>query len=160
MDHFELRDGELWCEDVPLAKIAEAVGTPVYVYSRATLERHATVFAEALAQIERPWLAYALKSNPNLAVVKVLQRQGFGADVVSAGELARALAAGVAPGDVVFSGVGKTARELAIALDAGIGQFNLEVRRRSGRACRNRSIEGHPRRLRPSGQSRRRCGHA
>jgi len=126
MDHFELRDGELWCEDVPLAEIAEAVGTPVYVYSRATLERHATVFAEALAQIERPWLAYALKSNPNLAVVKVLQRQGFGADVVSAGELARALAAGVAPGDVVFSGVGKTARELAVALDAGIGQFNLE----------------------------------
>lgn len=126
MDHFELRDGELWCEDVTLADIAEVVGTPVYVYSRATLERHAQVFSAALSQLDRPRIAFALKSNPNLAVVRVLQRQGFGADVVSGGELARALAAGVAAKDIVFSGVGKTQRELADALDAGIGQFNLE----------------------------------
>ena len=95
MDHFELRDGELYAEDVPLARIADEVGTPVYVYSRATLERHARVFREGLAGLDDPWIAYSLKSNPNLAVVKVLQRQGFGADVVSGGEMRRALAAGI-----------------------------------------------------------------
>ena len=126
MDHFEYRDGELYAEDVPLARIAEEVGTPVYVYSRATLERHARVFREGLSGIDNPWIAYALKSNPNLAVIKVLQRQGFGADVVSGGEMKRALAAGVAARDIVFSGVGKTHREMSDALDAGIGQFNIE----------------------------------
>ena len=126
MDHFEYRDGELYAEDVPLARIAEEVGTPVYVYSRATLERHARVFREGLSGLEDPHIAYALKSNPNLSVVKVLQRQGFGADVVSGGEMRRSLAAGVAPDDIVFSGVGKTHKEMADALDAGIGQFNIE----------------------------------
>lgn len=126
MDHFQIQNEELYCEDVPLAAIAEAVGTPVYVYSRATLERHAQVFSQALSGLDNPWIAFALKSNPNLAVVKVLQRQGFGADVVSGGELARALAAGVAPEKIVFSGVGKTHAELIAGLDAGIGQFNLE----------------------------------
>ena len=126
MDHFEYRDGELYAEDVPLARIAEEVGTPVYVYSRATLERHARVFREGLSGLEDPHIAYALKSNPNLSVVKVLQRQGFGADVVSGGEMRRALAAGVAPDDIVFSGVGKTHKEMSDALDAGIGQFNIE----------------------------------
>jgi diaminopimelate decarboxylase len=126
MDHFNSRDGELYCEDVPLQAIAAEVGTPVYVYSRATLERHARVFTEALSDLDDPWIAYALKSNPNIAVVKVLQRQGFGADVVSAGEMARALAAGVAPDKIVFSGVGKTHAELEGGLDAGIGQFNIE----------------------------------
>jgi len=126
MDHFQIHGGELYCEDVPLTAIAEAVGTPVYVYSRATLERHAQVFTEALSGLDNPWIAFALKSNPNLAVVKVLQRQGFGADVVSGGELARALAAGVEPEKIVFSGVGKTHAELIAGLDAGIGQFNLE----------------------------------
>ena len=126
MDHFEYRDGELYAEDVPLARIAEEVGTPVYVYSRATLERHARVFREGLSGLDNPHIAYALKSNPNLSVIKVLQRQGFGADVVSGGEMRRALAAGVAPGDIVFSGVGKTHKEMADALDAGIGQFNIE----------------------------------
>jgi diaminopimelate decarboxylase len=126
MDHFHLRDGELYAEDVPLARIAEEVGTPVYVYSRATLERHARVFREGLAGVRDPWIAYSLKSNPNLSVVKVLQRQGFGADVVSGGELARALQAGVAAQDIVFSGVGKTHAELAQGLAASIGQFNIE----------------------------------
>jgi diaminopimelate decarboxylase len=126
MDHFVLKDGALHAEDVPLAAIAEAVGTPVYVYSRATLTRHARVFREALAAIPRVHLAFAVKSNPNLAVLKVLQREGYGADVVSAGELRRALAAGMPAADVVFSGVGKTGSELVEGLEAGIGQFNIE----------------------------------
>lgn len=126
MDHFQLRDGELFAEDVPLSSIAEEVGTPVYVYSRATLERHANVFRDALSAIPRKHIAFAVKSNPNLAVLRVLGRQGYGADVVSGGEMKRALAAGIPAKDIVFSGVGKNARELAEALDAGIGQFNIE----------------------------------
>ena len=126
MDHFDYRDGVLCAEDVPLAAIAEAVGTPCYVYSTATLARHARVFADALAVLPRRHIAFAVKSNPNLAVLKLLAREGYGADVVSAGEMERALAAGMAPESIVFSGVGKTAAELARAVDAGIGQFNLE----------------------------------
>lgn len=126
MDHFTLRNGELHAEDVPLAEIARAVGTPVYVYSRATLTRHARVFREALAGVPRKHLAFAVKSNPNLAVLRLLAREGYGADVVSGGEMNRALAAGMPGADIVFSGVGKTAAELTGALDAGIGQFNLE----------------------------------
>lgn len=126
MDHFHLRDGELYVEDVPLARIAEEVGTPVYVYSRATLERHARVFREGLAGVGRAHIAFAVKANPNLAVLRVMQREGFGADVVSGGELSRALAAGMPAEDIVFSGVGKQARELLLGLERGIGQFNLE----------------------------------
>ena len=126
MDHFHLRDGELYAEDVPLARIAEEAGTPVYVYSRATLERHARVFREGLAGAGPAHFAFAVKANPNLAVLKVMQREEFGADVVSGGELARALAAGMPAQDIVFSGVGKQHRELVQGLDAGIGQFNLE----------------------------------
>ena len=126
MDHFQLKNGELYAEDVPLSRIAEEVGTPVYVYSRATLERHARVFRQALEPLGRVHLAFAVKANPNLAVLRVMSREGYGADVVSGGELARALCAGMPAGDIVFSGVGKTAREMAQALDAGIGQFNLE----------------------------------
>ena len=132
MDHFRLIDGVLHAEDVPMPRIAEEVGTPVYVYSRATLERHARVFREALAPLgegdDAPLIAFAVKSNPNLAVLRVLQRQGFGADVVSGGELRRALAAGMAPEKIVFSGVGKTRAELELGLDTGIGQFNIESR--------------------------------
>lgn len=126
MDHFHYHNGELHAEDVPLALIALQVGTPVYVYSRATLERHAQVFREGLSELPSVHLAFAVKSNPNLAVLKVLKEQGFGADVVSEGEMRRALAAGIPAADIVFSGVGKTRRELAAALEAGIGQFNLE----------------------------------
>jgi diaminopimelate decarboxylase len=126
MDHFGSRGGVLHAEDVPLPAIAEAVGTPVYVYSRATLTRHARVFRDALAFLPDVRLAYAIKANPNLAVLKVLTAEGYGADVVSGGEMDRALAAGMNPEAIVFSGVGKTAREMAAALDAGIGQFNLE----------------------------------
>ena len=126
MDHFQLHDGELHAEDVPLARIAEEVGTPVYVYSRATLERHARVFREALDAIPSKRIAFAVKANPNLAVLRVLGRQGYGADVVSGGEMKRALAAGIPADDIVFSGVGKSAREMADALDARVGQFNIE----------------------------------
>ena len=127
MDHFDYRGGVLHCEDVALPAIAHAVGTPVYVYSAATFRRHAQVFREGLSGVPRKHLAYAIKANPNLAVLRVLADEGYGADVVSAGEMARALAAGMKPEDIVFSGVGKTRGELARALDAGIGQFNLEL---------------------------------
>ena len=128
MDHFELKNGVLHVEDVPLPRIAEAVGSPVYVYSQATLVRHAQVFREALtkAGIANPHIAFAIKANPNLAVLKVLAGEGYGADVVSAGEMNRALAAGIPASEIVFSGVGKTADEMAAALKAGIGQFNIE----------------------------------
>lgn len=127
MDHFTYRDGVLHAEDVPMTAIADAVGTPVYIYSRATLERHAQVFKAALAGLPRTHIAFAIKANPNLAVLKVLARQGLGADVVSGGEIARALAAGMKPQDIVFSGVGKTRTEIGYALDAGVGQFNIEL---------------------------------
>ena len=99
MDHFHLIDGALHAENVALARIAEAVGTPVYVYSQATLVRHAHVFRDALvnAGVADPHIAFAIKANPNLAVLKVLAGEGYGADVVSAGEMNRALAAGVPP---------------------------------------------------------------
>ncbi len=126
MDHFALNDGVLHAERVPLPDIAEAVGTPVYVYSRATLERHARVFREALDAVPDKLIAFAVKANPNLAVLKLLQKQGYGADCVSIGEIRRALAAGMEPDRIVFSGVGKTAAEIAAALEAGIGQFNIE----------------------------------
>ncbi len=126
MDHFSYRDGVLYAEDVPLADIAEAVGTPVYVYSRATLERHARVFREALVDVGPAEIAFAVKANPNLAVLRVLARLGYGADVVSGGELARALAAGIAPRRIIFSGVGKSPAEMSAAMGQGVGQFNIE----------------------------------
>ncbi|HNJ47896.1 MAG TPA: diaminopimelate decarboxylase, partial [Novosphingobium sp.] len=126
MDHFQYRDGVLHAEDLPLSAIADAVGTPVYIYSRATLERHARTFAQALSILPRVHIAFAIKANPNLAVLRLMRREGFGADVVSGGELARALAAGMPAQDIVFSGVGKTHAEMIQGLEAGIGQFNLE----------------------------------
>ena len=135
MDHFQDRPGptgapELWCEDVPLAEIAEAVGTPVYVYSTATLERHFTVFRDALQAAmpgRRLLVAYAVKANSNLAVIRTLARLGAGADTVSEGEIRRALAAGVPPERIVFSGVGKTDAELAFAIDQGVCEINVEA---------------------------------
>ena len=126
MDHFDLRDGVMHAEDVPLAVIADGVGTPVYVYSTATIERHVRVFREALAGLGDPLVAFAVKANPNTAVLATLARLGVGADVVSGGELMRARAAGISPEKIVFSGVGKTVEEMALALREGIGQFNLE----------------------------------
>lgn len=130
MDHFDYRDGVMHAEDVALPLIAKAVGTPVYIYSTATIERHVRVFGDALAGLGRPGepplIAFAVKANPNRAVLATLARLGLGADVVSGGELMRARAAGIAADKIVFSGVGKTADEMALALDEGIYQFNLE----------------------------------
>lgn len=126
MDHFELRNGVLHAEDVPIPAIAAAVGTPVYIYSRATLTRHARVFLEGLGGVPSKHVAFAVKSNPNLAVLRLLAKEGFGADCVSGGEVERALAAGMPAEGIVFSGVGKTAAELRRGVEAGIGQFNLE----------------------------------
>ena len=126
MDHFQLKDGVLHAEDVSLRRIAEEVGTPVYIYSRATLTRHARVFRDALDALDNPHIAFAVKANPNLAVLRILASEGYGADVVSGGELTRALKAGMKPEDIVFSGVGKTHAELLQGLEAGIGQFNIE----------------------------------
>src|SRR3546814_476207 len=126
MDHFEYKNGAMHVEQVPMSAIAQAVGTPVYVYSTATLERHVRVFQEALQPLFDPLVAFAVKANPSAAVLATLARLGLGADVVSAGELRRAVAAGIAPGKIVFSGVGKTADEMRLALDLGIFQFNLE----------------------------------
>ena len=127
MNHFEYRDGRLHAENVALAAIAAEVGTPFYCYSTATLTRHYRVFAEALADAGLDGtICYALKANPNLAVVRTLARLGAGADVVSEGELRQGLAAGVPPQRIVFSGVGKTRRELDFAVASGILQVNVE----------------------------------
>ncbi|MGB3723481.1 MAG: diaminopimelate decarboxylase [Pacificimonas sp.] len=126
MDHFRYRDGILHAEDVDLAALAEEVGTPFYCYSTATLERHYRVFTDGLAALDDPLIAYAVKANPNQAVIRTLARQGAGADVVSVGELMRALAGGVPADRIVFSGVGKTRDEMEAALKADIYQFNVE----------------------------------
>ncbi len=125
MHHFEYRDGILHAEEVPLDEIARSVGTPVYVYSARTLERHYRVFDAAFAN--RPHLVcYAMKANSNQAVLKLLADLGAGMDIVSGGELARAQAAGVPGERIVFSGVGKTDAEMRAALAAGIRSFNVE----------------------------------
>jgi diaminopimelate decarboxylase len=128
MNHFELSGGELACEGVPLRRIAEAVGTPVYVYSSATLERHYTVLRDAFrdAGLKDPLIAFAVKANSNVAVLRTLAQLGAGADVVSEGEVRRALAAGVPPERIVFSGVGKTEAEVAFAIAAGVAEINVE----------------------------------
>ncbi len=126
MDYFQLKNGELYAEDVPLERIAQKVGTPAYVYSRATLERHARVFRDGLSVLDNPHLAFAIKANPNLAVLKIMANEGYGADVVSGGEMERALAAGMPAKDIIFSGVGKTKDEMRRGLEKSIGQFNIE----------------------------------
>lgn len=125
MDHFHYIDGTLHAEKVPLADIAAAVGTPVYVYSEATLRRHFGLFRQALDWTPH-LVCYAVKANSNLAVLKLLGDMGAGMDVVSIGEYARAKAAGVPGERIVFSGVGKTREEMAAALKGGIRQFNVE----------------------------------
>jgi diaminopimelate decarboxylase len=126
MDHFNVKDGSLHCEEVPLEQIADEVGTPVYVYSSATLRRHAHVLQQALEGLDDPLIAYAVKANPNPAVLSVLARAGLGADIVSIGEYRAARAAGMKPEAMLFSGVGKTSDEMAEALSGGLLQFNLE----------------------------------
>ncbi|WP_395449866.1 diaminopimelate decarboxylase [Aminobacter sp. UC22_36] len=125
MNHFDYRDGVLYAEDVALTDIAAAVGTPFYCYSTATLTRHFQVFSKAFADLDA-LVCYALKANSNQAVLTTLARLGAGADTVSEGEMRRALAAGIPASKILFSGVGKTAREMDFALEAGILCFNVE----------------------------------
>lgn len=136
MNHFDYQDGELHCEQVSLTDLAQQVGTPFYVYSTATLERHYNVFADAVSgqdalkspRDEAPLVAFACKANSNMAVLQTLAAQGCGADTVSEGEIRRALKAGVPAQKIVFSGVGKTNEEMAFALKTGIYQLNVESR--------------------------------
>jgi diaminopimelate decarboxylase len=125
MNHFEYKNDELHCEDVPLAKIASEVGTPVYVYSHATLSRHYDVFDKALEGVKH-LICFSVKANSNLAVLSLLNRMGAGADIVSGGELFRWLKSGGDASKVVFSGVGKTRDEMRRALEANILSFNVE----------------------------------
>ena len=125
MNHFDYRDGVLHAEAVNLAELADRVGTPFYCYSTATLERHYRVFADAFAG-EKVLICYAMKANSNQSVLRTLARLGAGADVVSGGELKRALAAGIPPEKILFSGVGKTEAELRAALAADIRCINIE----------------------------------
>ena len=127
MNHFEYRNGVLHAEGVPLPRIAQDVGTPVYVYSRATLTRHYIVFADAFRKAGlNATVYYALKANSNIAVIKLLGDLGAGADVVSEGEIRRALAAGIPPDRIVFSGVGKSEAELRFSLKTGLHEINVE----------------------------------
>ncbi|MBT5297224.1 MAG: diaminopimelate decarboxylase [Rhodospirillaceae bacterium] len=125
MDHFQYRNGELYAEDVALSRLAAEIGTPFFCYSTATLERHYQVFADAVSGLDAS-ICYAVKANSNVAVIATLARLGAGADVVSGGEMKRALIAGVTPNRIVFSGVGKTREELAEALKAGVTRINVE----------------------------------
>ena len=128
MDHFEYRDGVLYAEDVNLVDLAETVGTPFYCYSTATLRHHYGVLHNACtkAGLNDTLICYSVKANSNIGVIATLARLGAGADIVSLGELQRAMAAGIVPEKIVFSGVGKTDDEMAAGLEAGIRQFNVE----------------------------------
>ena len=125
MDYFEYRNGELFAEGVPVRRIAREVGTPAYIYSLATLKRHYRVFDQAFARLSH-LVCFSMKSNSNLAVLRAFVKEGGGFDIVSAGELFRALKAGADPKKIVFSGVGKKKAEIEYALNAGILMFNVE----------------------------------
>ena len=125
MNDFKYREGELYCEDVPLSRIAKEVGTPCYVYSHHTLVRHFRVYDSAFQNIPHI-VAFAMKANSNLAVLRLMAKEGSGVDIVSGGELFRALKAGVSPAKIVFAGVGKKAEEIRDALKADILMFNVE----------------------------------
>ncbi len=125
MDHFTYRDGRLFCEDVPAADLAQAVGTPAFVYSKATLLHHYRALRDAFAPLD-PVLCYSIKSCSNLAILRLLADEGCGMDVVSGGEVCRARAAGADMRKVVYAGVGKTDAEIELAIGEGIGWFNIE----------------------------------
>ena len=141
MHHFAYRSGGLSAEAVPVADIARAVGTPFYCYSSATIERHYRVFADAFADVQA-LVCYSLKANSNQAVIATLGQLGAGADVVSEGELKRALAAGIARDKIMFSGIGKTERELALAADEAILCVNVESETELDLAVFDRQVEG------------------
>jgi diaminopimelate decarboxylase len=166
MDHFGYRDGELRCEDVSVRAIADAAGTPCYVYSRATLTDHFDRLATAFAPL-RPVICYSIKSCPNLSICRLLAECGAGMDVVSGGELRRALLAGASPARCVYAGVGKTDDEIRAALDARIGWLNIEseaefrnvsaIARAAGTPCRaalrvNPDVDPHTHRYTTTGK--------
>ena len=157
MNHFVRRRGELYCERVPLVRIAEQVGTPAYVYSTATVRRHARVFRAALRGLDL-LPCYAVKAAGNLAILRLLSEEGFGFDIVAGGELHRALRAGAEPRRIVFSGVGKREDELRAALRAGILQFNCEseeeLEQLSGVAVRKKQVAPVALRLNPDVDAR------
>ena len=125
MDHFESRHGQLSCEQVPLSVLAEAVGTPAYVYSASTMRDHVRGLRQAFAGLD-PLICFAVKANPNLAVLRLLHEAGCGFDIVSGGELGRAQAVGADPATIVFSGVGKSEAEMEAGIRAGVLMFNVE----------------------------------
>ncbi|WP_199554574.1 diaminopimelate decarboxylase [Sandaracinobacteroides hominis] len=146
MDHFALKGGEMHAEEVALSAIAARVGTPFYCYSEATLRRHARVVLDSLASVGDPLVAFAVKANPNVAVLRILAQEGMGADVVSEGEMVRALSAGVPANRIVFSGVGKTDAEMKAALEAAILQLNVESEselRRLSRVASDMGVTAH-----------------
>jgi diaminopimelate decarboxylase len=126
MHHFSYKNAELYCEDVPVRKIADHVGTPFYLYSHATLVRHFNAFDSAFDGIEH-LTCFSVKSNSNIAILRLFSRLGAGADIVSGGELYRVLKAGIDPAKVVYSGVGKTEDEMEYALNSGILMFTLDL---------------------------------
>ena len=154
MSHFHLRGGVTHCEDVPLPAIAQAVGTPVFVYSANAMRSQARALRAALSSLDDPLIAYAVKANPNIAVLTTLAAEGLGADVVSGGEYRRARAAGIAPDKIVFSGVGKTADEMRLALAGGLCQFNLESFPEAEMLSQVALVDGPDGAGRLSGQSR------
>ena len=125
MDHFNFKQGELFCEDVPIKKIAEKFGTPAYVYSKATLLRHLNVYQKSLESLNGI-VCFSVKALSNLSILKLLDEHGSGFDIVSGGELHRCIKAGIDPKKIIFSGVGKSADEIALALKVGILSFNVE----------------------------------
>jgi diaminopimelate decarboxylase len=125
MDYFKYRDGRLWCEDVPAEELAARFDTPLYVYSRRTLTEHYVRFRDAFAELD-PLICYSIKCCPNTHICRVLSELGSGFDVVSGGELFRALRTGADPAEIVYAGVGKTVSEIHQALDANVGLFNIE----------------------------------
>ncbi|PMP93424.1 MAG: diaminopimelate decarboxylase [Thermodesulfobacterium geofontis] len=125
MHYFGYKSGELYCEEVPVKKILEDVGTPVYIYSAKTIRRHYKIFEESFSEVEH-LICYSIKANSNIAIISLLRQLGSGADVVSAGELKRALKAGIPPKKIVFSGVGKSPEEIELALSVDILMFNVE----------------------------------
>jgi diaminopimelate decarboxylase len=125
MDHFSYKDGQLYAEDVKISKLAEEFGTPLYIYSSATLRHHYNVMAQSLKGLDT-LICFAVKSNSSFAVIRTLAAEGAGADVVSEGEIRRALLCGIPANKIIFSGIGKTAEEMEFALNSGILQFNVE----------------------------------
>ena len=159
MNHFDYRNGVLHAEAVNLSALAEAVGTPFYCYSTATLERHYRVFTEAFAG-EKVLVCYAMKANSNQSVLRTLAKLGAGADVVSGGELKRALAAGIPPQKILFSGVGKTEAELRAALGLRHPLHQRRIRARARAAVAACGRDGQDRAHLGARQSGRRCRHA